>query len=225
MSDKTQNPNPSWRCQYVAVPEYLLDTTQSTSKPQKLAVADLTNKAFHYLLRVGEYTNPRSNKILTVPFRVMDVTFRDSQGRLIPNHSDLETLLQAEEATIRITDQKNGIKGQCVHNQCTKSKYNPIKSLATRFQHILSHGRAPDTPIYYYKHPTYYLWRKVKADDITQAVKQAAAAVGLYNLGYSQEGVSSHSLRTGGVMAMHINGVDAITIRKMGRWKLDTFLM
>jgi hypothetical protein len=26
-------------------------------------------------------------------------------------------------------------------------------------------------------------------------------------------------------MAMHLNGVDANTIRKMGRWKSDTFLM
>ena len=68
-------------------------------------------------------------------------------------------------------------------------------------------------------------WHHIKPTDISAAVKHAAGAVGLYNLGYSQDDVSSHSLRAGGAMAMHLNGVDTITIRKIRRWKSDTFLM
>jgi len=37
--------------------------------------------------------------------------------------------------------------------------------------------------------------------------------------------VGSHSLRAGGAMAMHLNKVDHNTIKKMGRWSSDTFLM
>ena len=37
--------------------------------------------------------------------------------------------------------------------------------------------------------------------------------------------VSTHSLRSGGATAMFLNGVDEITIKKMGRWSSDTFLI
>lgn len=209
----------------LAVPEHLLSQLQSTSDPLHAAVADLTNIAFYYLLRVGEYTRPRNTKQLTVPFRVMDVTFRTAQGHLIPNDAPLELLMTAAEATIRIPDQKNGSKGQCIHTQCTHHEFSPIKSLARRIHHILSNQGTPSTPIYYYKHPLYAAWRQVRPDNITCAIKIAAGAVGLYNLGYDEDDVSSHSLRAGGAMAMHLNKVDPITIRKMGRWKSDTFLM
>ena len=209
----------------VAVPEHLLSAITSQSDPQQLAVADLVNIAFYYLLRVGEYTKPRNHNTLTVPFRVMDVTFRDTSGRLIPNNSDLHDLLMAAEATIRIPDQKNGVKGQCIHHQCTGTLLSPIKSLARRVHHILSNHATPDTPIHYHKQFLYLSWQQVKPTDITTAVKHAAGAVGLYKLGYSQDDVSSHSLRAGGAMAMHLHGIDTITIRKMGRWKSNTFLM
>ena len=208
----------------VAAVEYLLSEA-TTSDPHQTAVADLTNIAFYYLLRVGEYTKPRHKGTLTVPFRVMDVTFRDSNGHLIPNHSPLATLLTATEATIRIPDQKNGVKGQCVHAQCTNSNLSPVKSLARRVHHIMSNGKPCTTPIYYYQNPLYTTWQQVTANDISKAIKLAAGAIGLFNLGYEPEDVSSHSLRAGGAMAMHINDVDVVTIRKMGRWKSDTFLM
>ena len=211
----------------LAVPEHLVSAaiTSHSHDPAYTAIADLTNIAFYYLLRVGECTRPRSNKILTVPFRVMDVTLRTPGGTLIPNTAPLADLLQAAEATIRIPDQKNGDKGQCVHQTCTHTALSPIKSLARRINHIMTNNGPPSTPIYYYKHPLYTTWRQVKADQITQAVKAASHAVGLYKLGYSKDDVSSHSLRGGGAMAMHLNGVDTIPIRKMGRWKSDTFLM
>ena len=209
----------------VSVPEHLLASINPQSDPKQLAIADLVNIAFYYLLRVGEYTKPRNQNILTVPFRVMDVTFRNAAGQLIPNNSPLHELLLAAEATIRIPDQKNGLKGQCIHNQCTGTIFSPVKSLARRVHHIMSNHATPDTPIYYYKQFLHLSWKQVNPTEINKAVKHAAGAVGLYNLGYSQDDVSSHSLRAGGAMAMHINNIDTITIRKMGRWKSNTFLM
>lgn len=209
----------------VGVPEHLLSLAFNQNNPQFSAVADLANIAFYFLLRAGEYTRPRNKKQLTVPFRVMDVTFRDASGRLIPNTAPLVTLLTATEATIRIPDQKNGMKGQCVHQKCTHTPFSPIHSLARRVNHILTNDGTQETEIFNYHTPFHLTWRQVKADEITKAIKRAAGAIGLYQLGYTPDDVSSHSLRAGGAMAMHLNGVDAITIRKMGRWKSDTFLM
>jgi hypothetical protein len=43
--------------------------------------------------------------------------------------------------------------------------------------------------------------------------------------GFPPKAVSSHSLRAGGAMAMHLNNIDRDKIRKQGRWSSDTFLM
>ena len=69
--------------------------------------------------------------------------------------------------------------------------------------------------------------RYISAADISKAVKDAAEEIGLYEpeIGYQRSDVSSHSLREGGAMAMHLAGVDTNKIRKQGRWKSDTFLM
>jgi hypothetical protein len=42
--------------------------------------------------------------------------------------------------------------------------------------------------------------------------------------GFQVAQISSHSLRAGGAMALHLNNIPTHTIRKMGRWSSDTFL-
>jgi Phage integrase family len=208
----------------VSITEHILNT-HSRHCPKSEATADLINIAFYYLLRVGEYTKPRSTKTNTIPFRVQDITFRRANGTLIPNTSPLATLLTAAEATIRMPNQKNGVKGQCIHQECTGSQHSPVKSLARRVHNILSNQGTPTTNIFCYTSPLNVGWNSITAQHINTTLKQAAGEIGLYQLGYTEADVSSHSLRAGGAMAMHLNGVDANTIRKMGRWKSDTFLM
>ncbi len=201
-------------------------TQQVGHCPNREAKADLTNIAFYYLLRGGEYTKPRNHKTQTVPFAPKDVTFRNSRGRRIPNTPPLALLNTATEATIWMPNQKNGVKGQCITQQCTGTLYSPIKSLARRVHHIMSHTANESVPIYNYCKPGYRTWSHITANNINTTLKQAAGDIGLYSqFGYDPSDISSHSLRAGGAMAMHLNGVDATTIQKMGRWKSRTFLM
>jgi integrase len=67
--------------------------------------------------------------------------------------------------------------------------------------------------------------KHVSAEFINRQIKLAVKATGLDRRGFPLASVSSHSLRAGGAMAMHLNGVSSDTIRKMGRWSSDTFLM
>jgi hypothetical protein len=60
---------------------------------------------------------------------------------------------------------------------------------------------------------------------MTNAIRRAVTTLGLARNGLSASLVGSHSLRAGGAMAMYLNGVSHNTIKKMGRWKSDTFLM
>jgi len=173
---------------------------------------------------VGEYTKPGKTRKKTVPFIVGDVTFRTATGQIIPNSSSLSRLLQAHEATLRIDNQKNSSRGQTIHQECTGNNNSPVKALARQVHHILSNGGSAHTGIY-----TYYT-RPNRPGQITQhainkAIKQAAKGIGLLstNIGYEEADVSSHSLRAGGALAMHLGGSSVQQIKIQGRWKSATF--
>ena len=122
-------------------------------------------------------------------------------------------------------NQKNGVKGQCIRQECTGTEYSPVKLLASRVHHILSHSGSATTGLFHFSNPFYTGWNTITAQHINISLKHAAGTIGLYTLGYDEGDVSSHSLRAGGAMAMHLNGIDPNTIQKMGRWKSNTFLM
>ena len=97
--------------------------TNINSTTKDKAIADLATIAFLYLLRVGEYTQDVTPKLdksnarkQTVNFRVQDVGFFKN-GTLLPRDSPLETLLTSDAATLKITNQKNGKKGDVVHHK------------------------------------------------------------------------------------------------------------
>ena len=213
----------------VAVTKHVLaeaKTTTSKHRNKIQAVADLITIAFYFLLRVGEYTY-KPGETQTVPFHVGHITFRTADSMAIPQDANLATLHTAVEATMRITNQKSGIKGQCIHVEALRNDPTncPIRALARRVHHILSKGGSLDSPIY-----EYYNQRnvpsKVGSALINTTVKDAAMDIGLDKHGYTRADVSSHSLRAGGAMAMHLNGISATTIQMTGRWSANsnTFL-
>ena len=210
----------------VSLTAHLLDCVKDRPlkhRSRDQAIADLVCTAFYYLLRVGEYTKqPKGRR--TVPFRVWDITFRDAQGRIIPSDSPLEVLYTAAEATMRLPNQKNGKKGAIIHNEALLgSEHCPVKCLARRIHHLLSHGGSAASHIfdYYSMHGTL---SHISGPQINKAVKEAALGIGLDRHGYLESDVSSHSLRAGGAMAMHLNGIDPLTIQRQGRWESNTFM-
>lgn len=206
------------------VPAWIQEVGLLSSSPKKQAIGDLAVIAFYYLLRVGEYTirNPKK-PTRTHQFRVMDVTFwRD--GNILPNSSPLKTLLTADEATLRISNQKNGTRGQLIHHQGFQAKDCPVRALAHRVAHITQHTKDDRTILSTYFDAKGYKHR-VTSDQMNKAVKQAIIGLNLAKTGITPDIVGSHSLRAGGAMAMKLNGIDRDTIRKMGRWSSDTFLM
>ena len=225
-SYKTEDPATSPQLAVpVAITEHLVEKGNNpTSSRKTQAACDLCNIAFYYLLRVGEYTLTSSKKRKrTVQFQLQNITLRKN-GQAIPHTAPLHDLLQADEATLKITNQKNGTKGQCIHNECTGTKYSPIKSLARRIAHIMTHGGDKHSLISAFceKHGNV---KQITQSVINSTVKDAASSIGLYKAGYTRNKVSSHSLRAGGAMALHLNKCDRDTIKKQGRWSSDTFLM
>ena len=208
----------------VAVPEHLIQVSQAAQHPRNEAVADLVTIGFYFLLHVGEYTHTNEKqRRRTKQFRAKDVTFWDSTGAVIPNTAPLATLAQAAEATLSISNQKNGTRGSLIHHEANHELSCPVAALARRVHHIMARGVADDMLGTYFNPHGYKM--HIVAGDINKAIKLAVTSLGLEKKGFPPSAVSSHSLRAGGAKAMHLNGASPLAIRKMGRWSSDTFLM
>ena len=74
-----------------------------------------------------------------------DVTFfkRGKDGRLhpLPKNASYEDVMNADAATLRISNQKNGHAGACVHHSANKEcpLACSVKTLARRVAHIKRH--------------------------------------------------------------------------------------
>ena len=181
----------------VAVPAHLIRVSQAAQHPRNEAVADLVTIGFYFLLRVGEYTHTNEKqRRRTKQFRAKDVTFWDSTGAVIPNTAPLATLAQAAEATLSISNQKNGTRGSLIHHEANHELSCPVAALARRVHHIMARGVADDMLGTYFNPRGYKM--HIVAGDINKAIKLAVTSLGLEKKGFPPSAVSSHSLRAGG---------------------------
>ena len=131
---------------------------------------------------------------------------------------------KATAATLNISNQKNGVRQQTIHQEAINSPDCPVKAIIRRVKHITNHTFNQSTMIGTYFTKT-NLARHVAAKYINNAIKDSVQDLQLDKQGLTIDKVSSHSLCSGGAMAMHLNKVPATTIKKMERLTSDTFLM
>ena len=67
-------------------------------------------------------------------------------------------------------------------------------------------------------------WFHVTSNQVARSVKWLAKEINLESKGFPSALIGSHSLRAGGAMALKLNGIDVMLIKKYGRWSRDTFL-
>ena len=214
------------------VPHTCFHKHKNSSNSTHRRTADLCIVAFYYLLRVGEYTPPRFIKrgtqirraTRTVQFTIGCIGFFKN-GKLIPRTSDLQTLLTADSATLRIINQKNGRMGTCIHHECSSKDTSPVKALARIVASTLAHGGNDDTLICDHWDPDTHTWKSVQSRHIIAMIRQTVTDLNLHLQGIDPDLVGAHSLRAGGAMALKLHGFDDTTIMKMGRWTSLTFLM
>jgi hypothetical protein len=58
----------------------------------------------------------RATRTCTVQFRLQDVTFRRSDGAVLPNTAPLYDLWRADLVTPWMDNQKNGQRGETIHH-------------------------------------------------------------------------------------------------------------
>jgi hypothetical protein len=154
----------------------------------------------------------------TVQFKVKDVGFW-KDGKILPRRSSLSDLLQADAATMKITNQKNGRTGQTttLHHESTGPN-SAVAALAHRTHHILSNAGSENQLICDVCEDE--VWTSVTSTEIVHAVRQAAKkSLNLQEKGIDPDMIGAHSLRAGGTMALKIMGETDSTISII--WPLD----
>jgi hypothetical protein len=176
--------------------------------------------AFYFLLRVGEYTMPSPGTITrTVQFRMKDVRLWRN-GFLLDNYAPRAKLMTADAVTLYLENQKNGQKGATIHHTLVAGWFCPVKALSRRVSDLASQGFGPDTPLSCVS-PGIHIVSK----DVVTTFQEAARLTGLTDRGYDIKCIGAHLLRASGAMALKLDGVDADTILKVGRWTSSTFLV
>jgi hypothetical protein len=213
----------------ITVANHCFTTAMTTDNAHTQAVGQLTLIAFYFLLRVGEYTKPKTfvqngtvkRATRTIQFTYSNVGFFKN-GVIVPRSSPLETLLHCDSATLKISNQKNGRMGTTIHQKATNKECCPVRALAHRIHHINEHTDSPQDRLLcdYFTNDK---WISVVSKDIITAVRTSAKALNLQNKGIDPDLIGAHSLRAGGAMALKLHGFDNITIMKMGRWTSLTF--
>ena len=213
----------------VIVPNACYEASMKTSNIKLRHTGSLVIIAFYYLLRVGEYTKPRTvqrngkaiRATRTKQFSVGNVGFFKA-GKIVPRTSSLKELLSCDSATLKITNQKNGRMGDTVHQKTTGLDNCPIKALANIVHHILSHGGTNERLLCEYCIDD--SWYSLVSGDIVLCVRSTAKVLRLDKQGIDPDLIGAHSLRAGGAMALRLHGYEDTVIMKMGRWTSLTFL-
>ncbi|KAG7338688.1 hypothetical protein IV203_037292 [Nitzschia inconspicua] len=203
-----------------------LNVTRADNNPRYQAIHDHCTIAWFYLLRVGEYTQTiQTARQRTIQFRLGDVTLWN-HTQVLHSTLPLQTLLsQCTAATLHISNQKNGRRNQVIHQEVTRDVTCPIDAIIHRVHHIRQHTSDPATMLGTYFNGHNHVAKQVTVTDITTALENTVQVLGLARYNITPAEISSHSLRTGGAMALHLGGVPAHTIKILGHWSSDTFLL
>jgi hypothetical protein len=122
--------------------------------------------------------------------------------------------------TLYLENQKNGHKGATIHHTAVVGWFCPVKALVCRVADIAKQGLGLDTPLSCVSPGI-----DVASQHIVKTVGETARIINLADHGYELTRIGAHSLRALGAMAMKLDGCDADTIKKVGRWTSSTFLI
>ena len=197
----------------------------SASKyPKSQCTADLVQRALFFCLCSCEYTKTQSHRH-TTQFRMHDVQFHGPSG-VTPNNTPDEDFLDAWAVTLFLDTQKNCVRGESISMEALGLLHTDEVTAATRrYIHLRAHNAAPDTPICSFFIPHSSDPVSITSKHITTTIRAEAQTNGFQKLGFFPHEIVSHSLRSDGAMALHLEGVSEHTINIIDRWHSDAFLI
>lgn len=200
----------------------LVEINKLQISEKQRAISQLTRGAFYFACRSCEYVKVKqAEERRTDILRLRNIAFR-SNGRLLPHdHPKLE---YADTVTITFEMTKKDEKNNTVTQHTTEHPFMcPVRSWAAIVKRIRSYpGSNDDTPVS-------AVWRHdriehITSQDIIDAINIAAETIGWDKLGVEKGDFGTHSIRSGGAMAMYLDEIPIYTIMMIGRWSSDAWL-
>jgi hypothetical protein len=185
--------------------------------------AELSIVAFFFAMRSCEHTttpNPGKTKKIDIGH----VVFRDKHKRILPAEC---TVHEADYVTLTFVDQKNGEKMDVRTQQRTVDDVLcPVKqahALVSRIRNTVPNPTDSTTL------NTLHLAGKtvsVSSKYLLRQIRQTCKACGgKKTFGFAPKDIGTHSLRSGGAMALFLNDHPVHKIMIFGRWSSDAFLV
>ncbi len=134
--------------------------------------------------------------------------------------------MAADAATLRISNQKNGHTGACIHHSALDGNPHacPVRALGRRITHIRAHTKSGNAFICAY-------WDELGSGNVTDQQIRYSVKFSSKSLRYTDRGMpidrmDTHVFCSGGACDLKLAGYDEVQIRKMGHWapKSNTFL-
>jgi len=173
-------------------------------------------------MRSAEYTKvPKHKKKRSKLLKCNNFHF--FKDRKLITHSSIH-LADSDSVSIIFKKQKNNKINKTITQERTNDPILcPVKRFAKRIQQIrLYKNTTLSTPINTVKINShlYQISSKDNIDFLQKSVNSMDTAL----LGFEDHEIGTHSIRSGGAMAMKLAGIDDVTIQLLGRWKSNSFL-
>lgn len=204
-----------------SIPIYLIENCTENSLFFTIGILSLA--ALFFACRSCEYSKvngERKTKLL----QVQDICFRQGHS-LLKSHS-YNILSTATSVSLTFRDQKNNERFETItQHRSTHKTLCPVKLWARIISKIRSIPGSSDlSPVCFYYDTQTSKTSLISSTQILQALRWAVIQIGEDILGFKSSDIGTHSIRSGGAMAMYLSGIPIVTIMLIGRWKSDAFV-
>ena len=192
------------------------------SSKKEEAMAHMMIGAIYFAMRSCEYSevsdakNKKTKLLCIKNFRFFQ------KGKELP--LDLPKLSEAECVAITFEQQKNNMKNETVTQERSgDTLLCPVRAWAITITRILSYPKTSvDTSINTFRVGKNLV--KISSNETIKFLRKSVSSMDENSLGFKANEIGTHSLRSGGAMAMKLGGAEDSTIMLIGCWKSDSFL-
>ena len=186
------------------------------------AISLLCTGAMFFCMRSCEYSKvPSPEDRKTKLLCVRNIRFFHNQ-KLLDHQAD--KMEQATLISITFEDQKNRERNQTINLHRSKDPLLcPVRAWSATIRRIWSYkGSSRDSPVnsFMIKGKNY----RITNNNITKALRSAVDQMTNFDLGFDSKEVGTHSIRSGGAMALCLAKTDVYMVMIIGRWKSDSFM-
>ena len=210
----------------VSVLRKMYNIAKLQNSPIPLARAELACLAFFYCMRSCEYSktsSDESKRTQTLKLR----NFRFFKNKRLMSHSS-PALATADLVDVTFMFQKNEDRNESVGMHAARSSPDfmcPVKLAASAVRRVRSYPESNDDSPINLMHKADGTPFQITSASIRTQIRSTVKHIGPKTLGFGPDEVGTHSIRSGGAMALHLADVSPLTIMMIGRWRSEAFLL